>query len=276
MNTDCRTGTTIRKPLRIDLPAGSLVIADLHLDVDAWSADQPVLAVEDFCRFLEAVEEAPALAILGDLFEYWLGPSHAQTEGGGVVLEALANFGGAVYLVPGNRDVLAGSELEKVGVRVALGGLLGSLEGGHSLLLLHGDELCSEDPKYQRLRAFLRFRPVRWVLRGLPAWVARRMAKGMRRRSKRLVSATAPLTVTQSAKAAEQVMRAAGAQDLVVGHAHAFREERLGTTRRFFVLDAFDRLAAAERGPGRRDLLRVGTDGELKFGSSGELGGTAR
>ena len=82
------------------------------------------------------------------------------------------------------------------------------------------------------------------VLRGLPAPVARRLARRLRNTSKSAVSAKAPLTVRQDRAEAARRLTQTGAHTLVVGHAHAFVDETIeldaATPGRFCVLDAFD------------------------------------
>jgi UDP-2,3-diacylglucosamine hydrolase len=238
--------------VRAPLPAGSLVIADLHLDVDR-PAEHAL-----FLRFLKAAEDAPALVILGDLFEYWLGPSHVPNAR--PLLEALRAFPGDVWLIPGNRDVLVGSEVAAFGVQLAMDGLrVQGPTGSADLLLLHGDELCVKDRSYQRLRRILRRRSLRAVLRGLPAPVARRLARRLRNTSKSAVSAKAPLTVRQDRAEAARRLTQTGAHTLVVGHAHAFVDETIeldaATPGRFCVLDAFDPQHQTQREV--RDLMTL-------------------
>jgi len=246
------------------LPTGCLVVADLHLEVEAGPDSEPIV---EFTAFLERVRAAPMLVLLGDLFEYWLGRSHASSPGGRAVLAGLAAFPGRLVLVPGNRDVLAGAELAASGLVLAPEGLVAEVEDGTRLLLLHGDELCIHDTSYQRLRRFLRRPGVRTLLCALPASVARLLAQSLRSHSKKAVPAKAPLAVTQDAGEAARRLAAAGARVLVVGHAHVFRDVPLAGAGRFVVLDAFG---------GDADCLRIGALGALEFVSSREQGIPAR
>jgi UDP-2,3-diacylglucosamine hydrolase len=242
-------------PLCIELPQGSQVIGDLHLDVDGESR---AVDLAQFANFLEACS-APVLVILGDLFEYWLGPSHVSTPGGRALCERLRAFPGRVILIPGNRDVLAGSELEAFGVELAPSGVLATLPGGAKMLLLHGDELCIRDVNYQRLRRFLRNRGVNATLRYLPAFASRWIARRLRSHSEKATPRKAQLAVTQDADEARRRLAATGAGVLVAGHAHRFRDEGLGDGARLLILDAFG---------GERDLMRVGEQAVLECVSS--------
>lgn len=239
---------------QIELPLGSQVVGDLHLDVDAGPSE--LAAFEAFL----ARSEAPVLVILGDLFEYWLGPSHTRTPGGRALCERLAAFGGRVVLIPGNRDVLAGSELGAYGIELALDGVLATLPSTKKMLLLHGDELCIRDVSYQRLRRFLRNPVVRGTLRHLPAFAIRAIARRLRRVPAKATPKKAPLEVTQDAGEARRRLIEAEASVLVAGHAHRFRDEDLGDGQRLLILDAFG---------DARDLLSVEEQGELAVTASG-------
>ena len=52
---------------RIALPEGSLVVGDLHLDLEREEQ------VAGFVAWLAGLAGVPALVLLGDLFEYWIG-----------------------------------------------------------------------------------------------------------------------------------------------------------------------------------------------------------
>ena len=236
----------------VDLPAGTRVIGDLHLDVER-EGDEEVLA---FLTWLDDHEEAPRLVILGDLFEFWIGP--AQERAAAPVLRALAartRAGVAVDVVPGNRDFLLGGRFERLTrARVHPEGFVGRTAAGRTLFL-HGDTLCTGDVGYQRLRRVLRSGPVRWLGPRLPGAVGRAVARRLRRASSAAVSAKAPLEVAMRPEAARAAAEAAGAGTIVCGHAHAFRDELLEGGTRWLVVDAFG---------GARDALVVGEDGRVE------------
>ena len=230
----------------VALPVGSLVIADLHLDpADGrrWGA---------FRTWLAALE-APALLVLGDLFEYWTGPAQARLEEFAALLadlRARARAGTALHFLHGNRDFLLDESFAAaVAGQVHPLGLLGRLPDGARILFLHGDELATRDRSYQRLRRVLRSRPVRALARLAPPPLARAAARRLRARSRQAVAAKTPAYVELQAEAAAERCARAGAAALVCGHAHAFRDERLPGGARWLVLDAF--------GQGAHDCLRV-------------------
>ena len=241
----------------IALPAGTRVIADLHLD--------PLQAIpwEAFRSWLARLGDAPALVVLGDLFEYWIGAGQAREAQHAALLAQLsarARAGTALHFLHGNRDFLLGHSFEQAsGGRVHPGGLLGRTAAGTRILFLHGDELATLDRSYQRLRAVVRTGALRRLANAAPAGLSAAVARALRRRSRRAVAGKPPATVAlQEAAAAEWCARH-GASWLVCGHAHRFRDQRLAGGARWLVLDAFG---------GARDVLVVSGEGELEVEGS--------
>jgi UDP-2,3-diacylglucosamine hydrolase len=243
----------------VSIEPGSLVISDLHLDVGA-GASRP----ERFEAWLAGLRGVPRLVILGDLFDAWIGPAQAELPAARSVLAALRELaarGTAVDVVPGNRDFLLEAVFERAsGAKVRPGGLVGRLEGGTRSLLIHGDELCTLDRGYQRLRRVLRSAPVRWsaprVPRPAALWVARRL----RRASTQALAVKPSAETEQQAEAVRELARSHDASTLVCGHAHRFRDETLAGGPRWIVIGAFG---------GPRDLLRVATGGAIEALESG-------
>lgn len=251
----------------IELPEGSLIVGDLHLDVE-----QPG-QLDRFERFLQGLNDCPRLLILGDLFEFWFGDGQAATPGGRRAVRALKDLvetGCEVDVVPGNRDFLLGPGFERAsGARVRVDGVLGRLHGGSTTLFIHGDELCTLDAGYQRLRRLLRSAPIRWVSRVVPGAVAGRLARRLRRASRDALAAKPRADTELQRKAAAYLAESTGVTQVVCGHAHLFRDEILEApgvgSQRWLVVDDLG------RGPGDlpvRDALRV-VGGELEPGNSG-------
>jgi len=249
------------------LEPGTCVVGDLHLDV-SLGAPPP----QAFLDWLEGLRGAPRLIVLGDLFDAWIGPRHLELPAAAAAvagLRALADSGTRVELLLGNRDFLMEREFERAsGARVHAGGLLGALPDGSRALFVHGDELCTLDVGYQRLKRFVRSRGFRWAAhhqpRAMSLWVARRLRAGSRRAVPRKPAAH----TAQQPDAALALAREAGAQHLVCGHAHRFRREPLAGGPTWWVLDAWG---------DARDLLRVraGAEGPFEVTSSGAGAGAA-
>lgn len=237
------------------LPAGSLLIGDLHLDVEL---DPEVSGVGAFEAWLHAARGAPALVVLGDLFEYWIGPAQERSAGAARVFAALAGLaaqGTSIELLCGNRDFLLSERAaQRAGARLHPEGLVGELPGGRRALVLHGDTLCTLDVGYQRLRRVLRSTPVQVLGPRLPAVLGSALARRLRRASSRATAGKPSEELALQPEAAARAMRASDCQYLLCGHAHRFRDEQLPGGGRLLVVDAFG---------GERDTLLVGAQGEL-------------
>lgn len=240
----------------VELAPGTLVIADLHLDAGP-NAQPP----REFLDFLERARHAPRLVILGDLFDAWVGPAHAELAGARRVLDALAALsasGTALDVVHGNRDFLLDAAFERrTGAHVHPAGFVGRCAGVRTLLV-HGDELCTLDHGYQRLKSVLRSGPVRWLAPRLPRPLSLAAARRLRSASVKAVAEKPAESKRQQRAAANELASSARARQLVVGHAHEFRDEDDGALR-WIVLDAFG---------GPRDLVRFGPEGAPEGGSS--------
>ncbi len=243
---------TTELPVR-PLPAGTLLIGDLHLDVELEPEASGICAFE---AWLEAARGAPALVILGDLFEYWIGAAQERSAGASRVFDALAGLaadGTSIELLCGNRDfLLSERSAEQAGARLHPEGLVGELPGGGRALILHGDTLCTLDVGYLRLRRLLRSPPVQVLGPRLPAPVGSALARRLRRASSRATAAKPREELALQPEAAARAMRSSNCQYVLCGHAHRFRDEELPGGGRLLVVDAFG---------GERDTLRVGVDG---------------
>lgn len=253
-----------RKRPCIQLPEGSLIVGDLHLDVDQPSQ------LDRFEQFLQDLENCPRLLILGDLFEFWFGDGQVATPGGQRAvraLGALVDSGCKVDVVPGNRDFLLGPGFERAsGARVRSDGVLAQLREGSTALFIHGDELCTLDGGYQLLRRMLRSAPVRWASKVVPGALAGRVARRLRRASRDALAAKPCAETELQERAAAHLAEALDVGALVCGHAHLFRDELLGAQgRRWLVVDDLGQGAGARP---VRDALRV-VGGELVPGNSG-------
>jgi UDP-2,3-diacylglucosamine hydrolase len=149
-----------------------LFISDLHL------CDSRPHITKAFIDFLETTAaHAEALYILGDLFEYWAGDDSIKT--GTVkpvidVLKKLSRLGVKVFLMHGNRDFLIAENFaNSTGVTILPDPSLVTLYG-KSVLLSHGDVLCTDDVAYQKFR--LEVRSPAWKAQFLNQPLANRIA----------------------------------------------------------------------------------------------------
>ena len=193
-----------------------LFVSDLHLGADAPEA------VAQFLAFLKAdARDADALYILGDLFEAWVGDDDAE-EARDRVCRALREFAATtpLFVLRGNRDFLFGPGFEaRTGATLLPDPVL--LEVGEvRALVSHGDLFCTDDHRYQALRAMVR--EAAWQARflGLPLATRRVVADAARAGSKAHTRSTMRSIMDVNEPAVLAGMRASGARMLIHGHTH--------------------------------------------------------
>jgi UDP-2,3-diacylglucosamine hydrolase len=175
-----------------------------------------------FVRFLETrAADAGALYLLGDIFDYWVGPLHLRLDDYRPVLDglrALTASGVPVTFVPGNRDfLLSGATGRALGLAVAPGRATVTLDG-QVVRMEHGDLLTTADWRYQAMRAVLRSAPVRRLCLSLPHGMKLRMARRLRTHSERVVKGKSRSTLEAKPRALRRAL--AQADVLVFGHVH--------------------------------------------------------
>jgi len=196
----------------------TLFISDLHL-----SAGRPALvaAFEAFCA--GPARSAAAVYVLGDLFDSWIGDDQLRDPLAARVASALgavAAAGVAVGVMRGNRDFLLGERFAR-----AVGGTLLPEQavvdvGGTRTLLLHGDELCTDDAGYQRYRAWAHDATRQRRFLALPYFVRRAFAAWLRGKSRRATADKAEAIMDVNADAVVAAMRAHRIDRMIHGHTH--------------------------------------------------------
>lgn len=196
----------------------TLFISDLHL-----CAGRP-RGKFDFFRFLEReARSARALYILGDLFEYWVGDDDLGDPFNAAVVAALARLVGAgvpAFLMHGNRDFVIGETFARAsGVTLLPDPNVIQLDG-QTVLLMHGDTLCTLDLEYQAFRRESRSRE--WVERLLrqPLTERKTAVEALRRRSEQEKRGKPAEIMDVAPAEVEAVLRRYGYPRLIHGHTH--------------------------------------------------------
>lgn len=198
----------------------AFLMSDLHLD-----AGRPELTAIflDFLRHGRGL--LPALFLLGDIFEAWVGDDDDQSLVGEVAaaLSALVAAGTDVYFMHGNRDFLLGKDYAaRAGMRVLSDPCLLEL-GGVPTVLSHGDALCTDDVAYQAFRT--QSRDLAWQAGILAMPLAERRALATRLRQESIAGQARqraeglPLSDVNE-QAVVSLMREQGATRLIHGHTH--------------------------------------------------------
>jgi len=196
----------------------TLLLSDLHLSP---ARPELVAAFGAFCA--GPAREATAVYILGDLFDAWIGDDQLREPlAAGVARDvaAVAKSGVPVCLMRGNRDFLLGERFAAAaGVTLLPEQTIVDLAGTRTLLL-HGDELCTDDVRYQRYRA--KTHDPAWQRRvlALPYFARRGLAAWLRRKSRAATARKSESILDVSFVAVEAAFRIAGVTRMIHGHTH--------------------------------------------------------
>lgn len=195
----------------------TLFISDLHLN-----AEQPD-TITLFLDFLASrVRQAEALYILGDLFEVWLGDD-LPLPGYGPVLEAMkkaSNSGTPIYVMHGNRDFLLAEGFEQQSGATLIADPTVIDLYGTPTLLMHGDQLCTDDLPYQAMRRQLH--DPQWIAAFLAKTAQERIdfARQLRERSKKETGEKNEAIMDVNADAVAATLREHQVNQLIHGHTH--------------------------------------------------------
>lgn len=218
-----------------------LFISDLHLE-----AERPDIT-RAFLHFLATrARAAEALYILGDFFEAWIGDDGMDEFQHSIAraLRELADSGTRIYLMHGNRDFLIGTAFcREAGCTLLRDPSLIEL-GGETILLMHGDSLCTLDAAYMKLRRWLRNPLSLFILRNLPLATRHKLARKLRKESRNQTRMKASEIVDVTPAEVERIMRDKGVRILIHGHTHRPAVHELdidGRPARRIVLGDWDR-----------------------------------
>ena len=155
-------------------------IADLHL-----AQNRPDITA-CFLHFLknDAVK-AQTLYILGDLFEAWIGDDDDSAYIATIAkaLTSLSNVGTKTYYIHGNRDFLLGERFAQKSAMTILPEIDLIDLYGQSVVIMHGDTLCTRDIAYQKFRKKSRSWWWQTAVKSLPLFIRKKMAANYRKKS---------------------------------------------------------------------------------------------
>lgn len=210
-------GIDVRRGLPHELDA--VFIADLHLGADIGPTH---LGFRDLLVALSTAPRRPRLYILGDLFDYWIGPRSECAEGHRFALLCIRRAveeGLGVWFQEGNRDFLLDrATCERYGMRKLAPTESLSL-GDRRVVVTHGDGLTVRDRWHQRFRWLVRSFWVRYLARVMPARLVEGVAGTLRRSSRGNRPRASTELFDIPAEASARLLR--GGHDTVIcGHIH--------------------------------------------------------
>ncbi len=230
-------------------------ISDLHLqesDPDTFMA---------WRRYMAATE-ADAIFILGDWFEVWVGddaltpPSQLRHTNALSLEQRCARVcqatgeRAAIYVMHGNRDFLMGSDWLNACKAQALPDPTVLSFAGQTLLLSHGDALCTADTDYQAFRQQVRSSAWQSEFLAKPLAQRQQIARSLRDSSearKQQNNAQGQPWADVDASAVRALLRQHGCNTLLHGHTHMPGQHPLGDGLRRLVLSDWDMRATAPR-----------------------------
>jgi UDP-2,3-diacylglucosamine hydrolase len=191
-------------------------ISDLHLSPDLPRVTQ------GFFSLLKHIRGADALYVVGDFFEVWVGDDNRDDYNSSVIsaLRALSDAGTKIFFIHGNRDFLLGEEFATACGASLLPEQQQLSLYGESLLIMHGDQLCTRDEKFMAFRAQSRD-PV-WQQMMLENPIDQRLmiAAMWRAQSKSMNSNKAENIMDVTEEDVVRVLEENGTATLLHGHTH--------------------------------------------------------
>lgn len=194
----------------------TLFISDLHL-----SPDQPELT-RLATAFIAQQKDAAALYLLGDIFNTWLGDDLIPDAYQEFIqaLQQQQQQGTKLYLMVGNRDFMLGEKFARLIGATLLPDPVVVQIYGRSVLLMHGDSLCTDDVSYQRYRKVVRNRWLQKLFLAMPLAIRQRISDKIKAKSKQQKQFKQARIMDVNPAAVRQVMKAHRIQLLIHGHTH--------------------------------------------------------
>ncbi|WP_286237811.1 UDP-2,3-diacylglucosamine diphosphatase [Neptuniibacter halophilus] len=218
-------------------------VSDLHL-----KPERPDLT-RAFLHFLQqTAQDAEALYLLGDIFEAWIGDDTPTPDLEAVfsALRQLSAKGCSLYFQHGNRDFLVGQTFaDSIGATLLSEALVCDLPCGPALIM-HGDQLCTDDQEYMQFRSMVRNPAWQQAFLDKPLQERLAIARQLRDTSKERNAAKDDYITDVNPQAVEQALENAGTRLLIHGHTHRPAEHQLnladGSTATRVVLGDWDKL----------------------------------
>ncbi|AYQ56063.1 UDP-2,3-diacylglucosamine hydrolase [Bathymodiolus thermophilus thioautotrophic gill symbiont] len=193
-----------------------LLIADLHLIPDETNK------INLFIKFCQVyASKADQLFILGDLFNTWLGDDLSINAYSDVIL-ALKTLGATtkVFITGGNRDFLLGNEFTQKTGCVLLDTPYLLKTKYQDYILIHGDELCTDDKHYQQLKSVLQHPITRFIFLHLPHKTRLKLSGQLRKKSIEAQQYKSHKIMDINQSTTDKLMQKYPNTDLIHGHTH--------------------------------------------------------
>jgi len=194
-------------------------IADLHL-----SDSRPDISAA-FYHFLNTHilnQDVDALYILGDFYEVWVGDDYETPLSKEVAsrLKQISDSGTPVFFIHGNRDFIIRNKYAKQAGMTLLSEQTVIDLYGTPTIILHGDEMCTQDIEYQKFRKKARGWWWPRLMLALPLWYRRSVAKKAREKSKQNQAGKSLEILDVTQEAVLDVFAKHQVKNMIHGHTH--------------------------------------------------------
>ena len=192
-----------------------LIVADLHLVTDEVDKNQL------FEKFCQQAQSADQVFILGDLFNTWLGDDLSGSHYTNIlsILKTLANKT-KVLVMTGNRDFLLSKEFTRqTGCELINSPYLLEVND-HQYVLMHGDELCTDDHSYQQMKSILQHSITKAIFVKLPKKWRLKLSGQLRQKSIKAQQTKTREIMDVNPGAVKELMKKYPGADLIHGHTH--------------------------------------------------------
>ena len=221
-----------------------VLCSDIHIN------DREQEISESFYGWLEYVcikakNRPDWLIILGDLFDAWVGDDFLDYQCFGTYLSKLTDTfysikksGIKIGIMHGNRDFLIGKVFcDKIGGDLLPEKVLLKVKNSNfSFLLMHGDQLCTDDKEHQKFRSLVLSDA--WKKNFLNKDIEERLkiAQELRRTSMKATSKKSAGIMDVNVAESENQLNLSSAQTLIHGHTHRPGEFDLSNGKKRIVL----------------------------------------
>ncbi len=192
-------------------------ISDLHLEI---SRPKLTAAFKDF--LFNTASDAKAIYILGDFFDAWIGDDDNSAFVNDIksALKQRASKHTQIYFAHGNRDFLIGEKFAQQANVILLPEEQVVDLYGSSVLLLHGDQLCTDDVDYQAFRKKVRNPAWQNKMLAYPLWLRKLIAAYMRYRSRKAHKNKPAVIMDVAEEAVSAVFKRHDVHKMIHGHTH--------------------------------------------------------
>ncbi|MFW1677777.1 UDP-2,3-diacylglucosamine diphosphatase [Pontibacter sp. JAM-7] len=204
----------------------SYFISDLHL-----KPQRPDLTRALLCFLDKIAPDADALYLLGDIFEAWIGDDAPYPNLTKICqrLQELSEQGCELYFQHGNRDFLVGTQLcQQIGASLLPEYAQVNLPCGQEALLIHGDQLCTDDTDYMAFRDMVRSPEWQQAFLAKPVSERLEIARQLRDTSKAQGAMKAENITDVNNVAVAETLAKYKVRLMIHGHTHRPKIHRIG------------------------------------------------